>query len=764
MRAADLLARRALTRRRGGRAGAGRRAARRRPSASRSRPASRHTASRVSRDGGGSDLGLGRAPALGAAAPARRAPRSAARRAEHEALRQRVGGEPVGAVQAGAGGLADRVEAGHAGAAVEVGDDAAHHVVARRGRRGRARSSGRGRPRAAPRRRWGSARGRRARMSRLDVRLAGSRRMRGGSRGRPRRAARARRRSARRSSSCSVAPSPRIASVIRKPSRPGTPVTAVGWNWTNSRSASAAPAARASSRPEPNEPGGLVVRDHSAAAPPVARIDGAGGERAAVVESDAGDAAVVGAAARRRARPSRTSMPGCSATSARQLAQDPPAGRAAARVRRRGGASARPRARARGCRGGRRRSGRRAPRGRGSARAPPRSGRSAAEARTSPRPASSVSCEVRLGRVVDGERGREPALGPVGRGLGQRAGGDERRRAAPSRAADSAAKSPAAPAPTTTRSARVHGDGAPYGIRVSRTVWLRHDALARATTCPGHPERPERIRRAGGARWSATTGSGATLLRGAGGATREQLLAVHPAAHIDYDRGAVRVRRRAHRRRHGRGAGDVRGGAAGGGRRGRAGRRAARRARRATGVRRRCARPGTTPSRRGRWASASSATSPSRRGGRASAHGVERVLIVDWDVHHGNGTNAIFHADPSVLFVSIHEWPLYPGTGPASDRGLGRRARATRSTCRCRRAAGDETYRSLVEHVRAAADRGRGSRSSCWSRRASTRIAIDPLATCRVTEAGLRGDDGVAAAGVRLRSGAPLGLVLEGGY
>ena len=55
-----------------------------------------------------------------------------------------------------------------------------------------------------------------------------------------------------------------------------------------------------------------------------------------------------------------------------------------------------------------------------------------------------------------------------------------------------------------------------------------------------------------------------------------------------------------------------------------------------------------------------------------SAHGVERVLILDWDVHHGNGTNDIFHADPGVLFVSIHESPLYPGTGPASRRRVGR--------------------------------------------------------------------------------------------
>ena len=43
--------------------------------------------------------------------------------------------------------------------------------------------------------------------------------------------------------------------------------------------------------------------------------------------------------------------------------------------------------------------------------------------------------------------------------------------------------------------------------------------------------------------------------------------------------------------------------------------------------------------------------------------GVERVAIVDFDVHHGNGTEATFRDDPSVLFVSIHQWPFYPGTG-----------------------------------------------------------------------------------------------------
>ena len=50
-------------------------------------------------------------------------------------------------------------------------------------------------------------------------------------------------------------------------------------------------------------------------------------------------------------------------------------------------------------------------------------------------------------------------------------------------------------------------------------------------------------------------------------------------------------------------------------------------------------------------------------------HGLERVLIVDWDVHHGNGTQAIVEDEPNVHFVSMHQWPWYPGTGAAEDRG-----------------------------------------------------------------------------------------------
>ena len=50
-------------------------------------------------------------------------------------------------------------------------------------------------------------------------------------------------------------------------------------------------------------------------------------------------------------------------------------------------------------------------------------------------------------------------------------------------------------------------------------------------------------------------------------------------------------------------------------------------------------------------------------------HGLERILIVDWDVHHGNGTQALVEGEAGVHFISMHQWPWYPGTGAAADRG-----------------------------------------------------------------------------------------------
>ena len=53
------------------------------------------------------------------------------------------------------------------------------------------------------------------------------------------------------------------------------------------------------------------------------------------------------------------------------------------------------------------------------------------------------------------------------------------------------------------------------------------------------------------------------------------------------------------------------------------------------------------------------------------AHGIDRVAILDWDVHHGNGTQHSFEDDPTVLYISLHQYPFYPGTGAHDERGIG---------------------------------------------------------------------------------------------
>ena len=63
----------------------------------------------------------------------------------------------------------------------------------------------------------------------------------------------------------------------------------------------------------------------------------------------------------------------------------------------------------------------------------------------------------------------------------------------------------------------------------------------------------------------------------------------------------------------------------------------------------------------------------------AQRRGADNVLIVDWDVHHGNGTQDIFYDDGSVYYLSTHLWPHYPGTGPAEERGAGAGLNATRN-------------------------------------------------------------------------------------
>ncbi len=79
------------------------------------------------------------------------------------------------------------------------------------------------------------------------------------------------------------------------------------------------------------------------------------------------------------------------------------------------------------------------------------------------------------------------------------------------------------------------------------------------------------------------------------------------------------------------------------------------------------------------------------------AHGAGRVLIIDWDVHHGNGTQDIFYSDPTVFYFSTHQWPLYPGTGRADETGAGA-AKGTKMNFPFPAGSGRKEILGAVEH------------------------------------------------------------------
>ena len=142
--------------------------------------------------------------------------------------------------------------------------------------------------------------------------------------------------------------------------------------------------------------------------------------------------------------------------------------------------------------------------------------------------------------------------------------------------------------------------------------------------------------------------------------------------------------------------------------------------------------------------------------------GLDRLLIVDWDVHHGNGTQHLFEPDPSVLYFSTHQFPYYPGTGDFDEAGSGRGVGATVNVplpAGC----GDAEYLGVMERVLgpvARAFRPELILVSCGF----DAHADDPLASMDVTGPGFRD----MAASVRALAdelcGGRLVLTLEGGY
>jgi acetoin utilization deacetylase AcuC-like enzyme len=146
----------------------------------------------------------------------------------------------------------------------------------------------------------------------------------------------------------------------------------------------------------------------------------------------------------------------------------------------------------------------------------------------------------------------------------------------------------------------------------------------------------------------------------------------------------------------------------------------------------------------------------------ALARGLERVLVVDFDVHHGNGTQEIFYRDPRVLYLSTHEFPFYPGTGAVDEVGEGAGRGFTVNLplpAGCGDAEYALLYREIAEPVARAFDPQLVMVSAGFDAHAA-----DPLAGMNVTERGfssmIRSCLRAAAAG----AGGRTIVVLEGGY
>lgn len=146
----------------------------------------------------------------------------------------------------------------------------------------------------------------------------------------------------------------------------------------------------------------------------------------------------------------------------------------------------------------------------------------------------------------------------------------------------------------------------------------------------------------------------------------------------------------------------------------------------------------------------------------ALARGIGKVAIVDFDVHHGNGTQDAFYDDPRVLFVSLHQYPFYPGTGSADQTGSGE-GRGTTVNVPLSQGATDATYdeafRSLVLPVL-----DDFAPELLLVSAGFDAHARDPLAQMNVTAAGYASMTRSLAATARRHAKGRIGLVLEGGY
>jgi acetoin utilization deacetylase AcuC-like enzyme len=143
-------------------------------------------------------------------------------------------------------------------------------------------------------------------------------------------------------------------------------------------------------------------------------------------------------------------------------------------------------------------------------------------------------------------------------------------------------------------------------------------------------------------------------------------------------------------------------------------------------------------------------------------HGVKRVLIVDWDVHHGNGTQHILEEDPDTFYYSVHQWPLYPGTGARSERGRGRGVGATLNSPLPPGAGNNEFLGVLRDELVPAADRFKPEFVLVSAGFDSHEA--DPLANLRVTTAAFAEATRIVRGIAERHAGGKLVSLLEGGY
>ena len=144
------------------------------------------------------------------------------------------------------------------------------------------------------------------------------------------------------------------------------------------------------------------------------------------------------------------------------------------------------------------------------------------------------------------------------------------------------------------------------------------------------------------------------------------------------------------------------------------------------------------------------------------AGGVDRVAIVDFDVHHGNGTQAAFYDDPSVLFVSSHQYPYWPGTGSAAERGIGAGLGTTLNLPLTAGATDTDVLDAYERQVLPALEDFRPQVLLVSA--GYDAHQLDPLGGLRVTTAGFRTlSQLLADAGRRLCNGR-IAVVTEGGY